>query len=415
MQTVPIKTTIIGGPVPIPIYTNIDILSSDILIEEFKNLSKIKLYNFNKIIGTAYEKAEYLKSSGNKGKGLQGEQFKKIQPDNPGFIIKKNDDNERQDDKESWKILFLNELKNKVEKINDIDTNNTDTNKRSIMHLIGKYSYYFLKWHYDVPIKLGGSKVRGDYKYIKLIKTIEKILNPHKQGGGGGTTKGGGSGGGDDNLTYINSGLTGIKYNKDLDEIFKTLEKFMIDGIVLQLKKEINNIVPELKMSIKAINKNYTEKIQKKEAAEAAKAAKAATAATAKAAKAAPPTTTTENVKWIYRGKRLPQKGEIVERIRSELNNNEWIENKIEDWEIKEDLADILNKTSFGSNITFKKYFDVYLPINNKITEIKNKIKILLEKNIGKLNNNYNYVDENNNKIINFDIKEKLTELKKKI
>ena len=171
MQSVPIETNIFVGPVPIPIPINIDILSSNNLIEEFKNLSKIKLYNFNKIIGTAYENAEYLKQNGKKGKGLEGEQFKKIQPDNPGFIIKKND--ERQDDKESWKILFLNELKDKVENMeendyNNTDTNNTDTNKRSIMHLIGKYSYYFLKWHYDVPIKLGGSKVRWDYKYIKL-------------------------------------------------------------------------------------------------------------------------------------------------------------------------------------------------------------------------------------------------------
>ena len=115
MQSVPIKTNIIGGPVPIPIPINIDILSSKYLIEEFKNLSKIKLYNFNKIIGTAYEKADYLKGKGH-GQGLQGEQFKEKQPDNPGFIIK-NDDDERQDDTKSWKILFLDELNDKVKKM----------------------------------------------------------------------------------------------------------------------------------------------------------------------------------------------------------------------------------------------------------------------------------------------------------
>ena len=114
MPTKSINTTnIIGGPVPIPIYTDVDILSSNILIEEFKNLSKIKLYNFNKIIGTAYEKAEYLKSSGNKGKGLEGELFKATQPENPGFIIKDDKDN-RQDNTKSWKILFLNDLEDKV-------------------------------------------------------------------------------------------------------------------------------------------------------------------------------------------------------------------------------------------------------------------------------------------------------------
>jgi hypothetical protein len=412
MQTVPTETTKIGGPVP---YTNIDILSSDILIEEFKNLSKIKLYNFNKIIGTAYEKAEYLKSSGNKGKGLQGEQFKKIQPDNPGFIIKDDNDN-REDEKKSWKILFLNDLENTVNNMkenddtNNNDTNNTDHNKRSIMHLIGKYSYYFLKWHYDVPIKLGGSKVRWDYKYIKLIKTIEKILNPSKQGGGGppsGGTKDDDINNTndinniDDNLTYINSGLTGIKYNKDLDEIFKTLEEFMRDGIVKQLNKEIKRIITNLKKSISDINKNYTEKIQKKEAAKAAKAAKASP--------------TSEDVKWIYRGKRLPQKGEIVERIHSMKNiNNMWEENKIEDWEIKEDLASILNKTSFGSNITFKKYFDVYLPTTNKINENRKRIENLLKNNLAKLDENYTYVDENE-KRIDVNIKDELKKLENKL
>lgn len=264
-----------------------------------------------------------------------------------------------------------------------------------IIHLIGKYSYYFLKWHYDVPINLGGSKVRWDYKYIKLIKTIEKILNPPNQGGGGphsGGTKFDMNNDNinniDDNLTYINSGLTGIKYNKDLDEIFKTLEEFMRDGIVKQLNKEIKRIITNLKKSISDINKNYTEKIQKKEAAKAAKAAKEAP--------------TSEHVKWIYRGKRLPQKGEIVERIHSMKNiNNMWEENKIEDWEIKEDLAYLLGN-EISNVITFKKYFDVYLPSTNKMKEIRDRIDNLIENNIKIIEEKYTYInDENSEKTLN--------------
>ena len=406
------QTTIMAGPFPIPINTNVDILSSKYLIEEFKNLSKIKLYNYNKIIGTAYEKAEYLKGKGH-GQGLQGEQFKKKQPDNPGLNIK--DFNNNKSDSESWKILFLNDLEYIVKKMNNKKGTSNATIKRykkMIIHLIGKYSYYFLKWHYDVPIKLGGSKVRWDYKYIKLIKTIEKILNPSKQSGGGphsGVTKNNINiddiNNIDDNLTYINSGLTGIKYNKDLDEIFKTLEEFTRDGNVEQLKKKIKRIIPNLKISIEAINKNYTEKIQKKEAAKAEKTAKT----TAKAA------ATSEHVKWIYRGKRLPQKGEIVERIRSEkYENDEWVENKIEEWEIKEDLAYLLGN-EISNVITFKKYFDVYLPSTNKMKEIRDRIDNLIENNITNLDKNYNYVDENENPIDVDNIKDKLKNLQNKL
>ena len=202
----------------------------------------------------------------------------------------------------------------------------------------------------------------------------------------------------DDNLTYINSGLTGIKYNKDLDEIFKTLEEFTRDGIVKQLQKEIKRIIPNLIKSINAINEKYTKKIQKKEAA--------------KAAKAAP---TSDDVKWIYRGKRLPQKGEIVERIRSEkYKKDEWVENKIEEWEIKEDLAYLLENKS-SNVITFKKYFDVYLPSTNKMKEIRDRIDNLIENNIKNLDENYNYVDENENPIDVDNIKDKLKNLQNKL
>ena len=381
-------TTIIGAPVPIPIYTDVDILSSNILIEEFKNLSKIKLYNFNKIIGTAYEKAQYLKPNGEIGKGLEGELFKESQPENPGFIIK-DYKNISQDNTKSWKILFLNDLEDKVnnkmkkKKNNAIIPNITiERYKKMIIHLIGKYSYYFLKWHYDFTFDVQ-IYFRSDYQFIKLIKTIEKILNSRGQIGGGNDKE--------EDLPVktpmsVGFGLTGPKrvYNKDLDEIFKILEEFMRDGNLKQLQNEINKNFLKLKNSINTINKTHTIKLKEEAESAAARAAKREAAKNAaRAAKTTTTISTPENVKWIYRGKRLPQKDEEVERIRIVKNNKgKWIEKGERSWKIKKDLALILNQTTRDSNITFKKYFDIYLPSSGYIKNLKNRIENLIKQNI---------------------------------
>ena len=356
---------------------------SKILINNLKNLKKMKLHNFNKIIGIAWEKAEYLKGKG-RGQGLKGEMFKEKQSKNPGFIIKNKDETN------SWKILFLNELESIVSD-KEVRKNIVSDKevRKNIKHLIGKYSYYFLKWGYDnTGWHSKTEKSYFDNQYMKLIKTIDPKMTELK-------------GGSNETPMGVGFGLTGVKiaYNKDIDEIFKTLEEFMRDGKVEQLQKvliESNNkkSIEYVRKIIWDKNEKYTNRQQSQQSQQSQQK--------------------NSKEKWIYRGKRLPQKGEIVERIHSELNNNEWKENKIEDWEIKEDLADLLINNN-SNYITFKKYFDVYLPSTNKMEEIRDKIIELFKIHLGKLNNNYTYVDENNNPIKDFGIKDKLNKLNEKL
>ena len=357
---------------------------SKILINNLKNLKKMKLHNFNKIIGIAWEKAEYLKGKG-RGQGLKGEMFKEKQSKNPGFIIKNKDETN------SWKILFLNELESIVSD-KEVRKNIVSDKevRKNIKHLIGKYSYYFLKWHYDnTGWHSKTEKSYFDNQYMKLIKTIDPKMTELK--GGSNETK--------ENQTKetpmgVGFGLTGVKiaYNKDIDEIFKTLEEFMRDGKVEQLKKVL--IKSNNKKSIKYVrniirekNKKYTNRQQSQQSQQSQQ-----TQQTQQSQQK------NSKEKWIYRGKRLPQKGEIVERIHSELNNYEWKENKIEDWKIKEDLANLLEKKS-SKIITFKKYFDVYLPSTKKMEEIKKKIIELIEQNIEIINEKYTSINSMDSEI----------------
>ena len=81
--------------------------------------------------------------------------------------------------------------------------------------------------------------------------------------------------------------------------------------------------------------------------------------------------------------------------------NYEFKENKIADWEIKEDLADLLIRQN-SNVITFKKYFDVYLPSTNKMKEIRDRINNLIENNIKIIEEKYTYInDENSEKTLN--------------